>query len=167
MLVALLAEIVYHGKQSGMVKKPRLQLIHEAIERLTRLCDLFQQRREQLAASAGLTVGQWSVLEEISTEHFMPSMFARHEETSRAAVSKVIRQLLDRGLIQVAISQLDGRQRDYALTSEGKHMLGKLRSEREKAIEAIWLPLDSEALLLFSDFTGDLTERIQRYASQG
>jgi hypothetical protein len=46
-------------------------------------------------------------------------------------------------------------------------MLGKLRSEREKAIEAIWLPLDSEALLLFSDFTGDLTERIQRYASQG
>jgi DNA-binding MarR family transcriptional regulator len=149
-----------------MGKKPRLQVTHEAIERLTRLTEIFQQRREQLASSAGLSVGQWSVLEEISTEHFMPSMFAQNEATSRPAVSKLIRQLLDRGLIQVAISQLDGRQRDYALTPDGQAMLARLRAERAKAIEAIWLPLEVDAVAQFSGFASELIERIQQHAAR-
>jgi DNA-binding MarR family transcriptional regulator len=148
-----------------MATKLRVKLAHEAIERLTQLTDLFQLRREQLAASAGLTVSQWSVLEEISTERFMPSLFAAAEATSRAAVSKVIRQLLDRDLIHVAISQNDGRQRDYALTAEGKSTLERLRGERQKAIDAIWLPLDGDALQQFSNFASLLQERIERFAA--
>lgn len=149
-----------------MANKLRIKAAHEAIERLTQLTDLFQHRREQLASRAGLTVSQWSLLEEISTEHFMPSMFARSEETSRAAVSKVIRQLLDRNLVQVAISQVDGRQRDYALTPEGKATLERLRGERSKAIEAIWLPIDGQALKQFSEFTSQLIQRIERFSAQ-
>lgn len=149
-----------------MANKLRVQAAHEAIAQLTRLSDLFQERREQLASSAGLTVSQWSVLEEISTEHFMPSMFAQNEATSRAAVSKVIRQLLDRGLVQVAISQADGRQRDYALTTTGKSLLEKVRVERQKAIEAIWLPLDPDALAHFVQFSSLLIERIERFATK-
>jgi DNA-binding MarR family transcriptional regulator len=149
-----------------MANKLRLNAAHAAIERLTRLSDLFQQRREQLASSAGLTVSQWSVLEEISTEHFMPSMFAQSEATSRAAVSKVIRQLLDRSLIQVAISATDGRQRDYALSADGKATLDRLRVERQKAIESIWLPIDPDALLHFSQFASQLIERIERFAAK-
>jgi DNA-binding MarR family transcriptional regulator len=149
-----------------MANKLRVQAAHEAIAQLTRLSDLFQERREQLAQSAGLTVSQWSVLEEISTEHFMPSMFAQSEATSRAAVSKVIRQLLDRDLVQVAISQVDGRQRDYALTPAGKSVLEKVRAERQKAIEAIWLPLDADALAHFTQFSSLLSERIERFASK-
>ena len=90
-----------------MVKKARIETVHTAIERLTRLCELFQERREQLAGRVGLTEAQWEVLEEISTERFMPSMFAQREEQSRAAVSKVIRLLLDRGLVRVAISSTE------------------------------------------------------------
>ena len=149
-----------------MANKPRVLAAHEAITRLTRLTDVFQQRREQLAARVGLTVSQWSVLEEISTEHFMPSMFAQSEATSRAAVSKVIRQLLDRELIQVAISPVDGRQRDYTLTETGKNTLERLRAERQKAIDAIWLPLDADALSQFNKFTALLVERIERFAAK-
>ena len=149
-----------------MATKQRLQAAHEAITRLTRLTDVFQQRREQLAARVGLTVSQWSVLEEIATEHFMPSMFAQSEATSRAAVSKVIRQLLDRELIQVAISALDGRQRDYTLTDAGKASLERLRAERQRAIDAIWLPLDANALAEFNKFTALLVERIERFAAK-
>ena len=147
-----------------MVKKARIETVHTAIERLTRLCELFQERREQLAGRVGLTEAQWEVLEEISTERFMPSMFAQREEQSRAAVSKVIRLLLDRGLVRVAISSTDGRQRDYALTADGKATLAKLRTEREKAIAAIWVELDQEALAQFSDFSAQLIERIEQYA---
>ena len=50
---------------------------HAAIECLGRLSELYQRRREQLAASVGLTDREWDVLEEIATEHFMPSLFAR------------------------------------------------------------------------------------------
>jgi DNA-binding MarR family transcriptional regulator len=149
-----------------MANKQRVQAAHEAIARLTRLTDVFQQRREQLASHAGLTVSQWSVLEEIATEHFMPSMFAQSEATSRAAVSKVIRQLLDRGLIQVAISPVDGRQRDYTLTPSGKATLETLRAERQRAIEAIWLTLDPDAVMQFNKFTALLVERIERFAAK-
>jgi len=149
-----------------MAKKPTLPLVHAALAQLTRLCELFDKRREQLASAAGLTVGQWGVLEQISTEQFMPSMFAKSEETSRAAVSKVIRQLLDRGLVQVAISAADGRQRDYALTADGRAMLGRLIAERERAIEAIWLRLDADALLQFNNFSEELIGRIERYAGE-
>jgi DNA-binding MarR family transcriptional regulator len=148
-----------------MAKKPRIETVHEAIARLQRLTDLFQERREQLASQAGLTEAQWSVLEEISTEHFMPSMFAKDQASSRASVSKVIRQLLDRGLVRVAISASDGRQRDYALTADGKATLARVRAERERAIEAIWLRLDHEALARFSDFSADLIGRIERHAA--
>jgi DNA-binding MarR family transcriptional regulator len=147
-----------------MGKRPRIEAVHTAISQLTHLCDLFGQRREQLAASVGLTVGQWSVLEEISTEQFMPSMFAKTEETSRAAVSKVIRQLLDRGLVHVAISPSDGRQRDYALSPDGRAVLERMRAERERAIEAIWLRLDADGLSQFTAFGADLIGRIERYA---
>jgi DNA-binding MarR family transcriptional regulator len=149
-----------------MANKLRVQAAHEAIAGLTRLSDVFQQRREQLASRVGLTVSQWSLLEEISTEHFMPSMFAQNEATSRAAVSKVIRQLLDRKLIQVAISAVDGRQRDYTLTVGGKATLERLRAERQKAIDAIWLPLDADALSQFNKFTALLVERIERFAAK-
>jgi DNA-binding MarR family transcriptional regulator len=149
-----------------MAKKARLSVVHAAIEQLTKLTELFEQRREQLAVQAGLSVGQWSLLEEISTEQFMPSMFAKTEDRSRAAVSKVIRQLLDRGLIRVAISAADGRQRDYALTDEGRARLDALRAERERAIEAIWLKIDPEILEQFNAFSSDLIGRIERYAKE-
>lgn len=149
-----------------MAKKARLTVVHAAIAQLTRLTELFEQRREQLAVRAGLSVGQWSLLEEISTEQFMPSMFAKTEDRSRAAVSKVIRQLLDRGLIRVAISAADGRQRDYALTDEGRATLERLRAERERAIEAIWLKIDPEILEQFNAFSSDLIGRIDRYAKE-
>jgi DNA-binding MarR family transcriptional regulator len=145
-------------------KKPKVEAVHTAIERLTRLCDVFQERREQLAGRAGLTEAQWEVLEEISTERFMPSMFAQREEQSRAAVSKVIRLLLDRGLVRVAISSTDGRQRDYAPTADGKAALAKVRAEREKAIAAIWADLDAEGLQQFSEFSAQLIDRIEHYA---
>ncbi len=70
--------------------------IHEAIGHLGRLSELFQKRRVQLAESVGLTEHQWGVLEEIALDHFMPSMFARQRESSAAAVSKTLRQLLSR-----------------------------------------------------------------------
>ena len=143
---------------------PRTREIHAAIEKLSRLTELFQERREQLASQAGLTDAQWGVLEEVSTERFMPSMFAKDQASSCASVSKVLRQLLDRGLVRVAISEKDGRQRDYALTREGRATLQRLRSEREKAIAAIWTKFDPAVLKEFNAFAGDLIDRLSRYA---
>jgi len=48
-----------------------------AVAALQRLADVFAERREQLAHSAGLSEAQWRVLEEIASEDFMPSLFAR------------------------------------------------------------------------------------------
>lgn len=135
-----------------------------AISTLQRLTDLFVERREQVARAAGLTVAQWQVVEEIGGEHFMPSLFARERETSLPAVSRIIRQLLDRGLVRVAVNAEDGRQRDYALTVEGRRALERVRAERERAIRAVWGEFRPDELDAFNGFGARLVERLERHA---
>lgn len=141
--------------------------IHAAIECLQRLSEVFQQRRVQLAQSVGLSEQQWATLEQISSEHFMPSMFARSRDSSAAAVSKILRQLVDKGFIVAAVDKLDARQRRYDLTATGKRVMATLRKSRERAIEAAWLPLVGGDMEAFTRFGKQLTQNLENYASQG
>lgn len=138
--------------------------ILDSIRELQRLADLFALRREQLARSAGLSVQQWRVLEEISDQHFMPSMFARQQESSAAAVSKIIRQLLDKGFIDVAVDEADLRVRRYSLTPEGTAVMGRLREQREDAIQAIWGGMSVDRLTEFRQFASELGDRMESYS---
>jgi DNA-binding MarR family transcriptional regulator len=137
--------------------------VHAAIEVLKQLSDLFAERRAQLAGSVGLTEQQWSVLEGISAEHFMPSLFARQRESSAAAVSKILRQLLDKKLVRVHLSPEDGRQRRYELTATGHKILSSLAAERERAISAIWKGFSSVELQRFISFGERLTEQMTAF----
>ena len=145
-------------------QEPTAAEIHEAIACLRRLTEVFSERRRQLALAEGLSEHQWRVLEEISTEHFMPSMFARRRESSPAAVSKTLRQLADKGLIVARVARTDGRQRTYEPTSKGRRTLSHLRARREEAIEHVWQTLDARQLRAFTRFSNQLTERLQEYA---
>jgi len=146
--------------------KMRTTDVHEAIGRLQRLADLFHQRRTQLAQGAGLTEAQWDVLERIASEQFMPSLFARHRDSSPPAVSRIIRQLLRKRLITVSVSATDGRQRRYQLTARGRKTLDALRVLRRRAIDTVWMDLDPRALTAFTDFSGELITRLEAYASR-
>jgi DNA-binding MarR family transcriptional regulator len=140
--------------------------IHASIESLQRLTDLLAQRRRQLAERAGLTEQQWSVLEEISTEHFIPSLFARKRESSAAAVSKILRQLLDKELVRVGVAEADGRQRQYELSGKGQRTIERLRAERKRAIDTIWRDLPERELSSFAATSAELASRIERYAQR-
>jgi DNA-binding MarR family transcriptional regulator len=139
--------------------------IHAAIDCLGRLSAAFGDRREQLAQSVGLTEHQWGVLEEISTEHFMPSMFARARASTPAAVSKTLRQLIDKGLVEVKLNKSDGRQRDYQLTRRGKRTMSELREARAQAIEQIWQKLDRDEVRSFTSFGNKLTQALVEHAN--
>src|SRR5260370_6313641 len=138
--------------------------IFRAIEAMAALAELLERRREALARDAGITIEQWRVLEEISTQHFIPSMFARSRDSSAAAVSKILRQLLDTGLVSAAIGRDDRRNRHYKLTARGNRTLSELRSARESAIEAILTGFSRDDLAAFSKFAARLSERIERYS---
>ena len=148
-----------------MATEPRKDYVHLAISELQRLTELFQRRRAQLAANVGLTEQQWSVLEEISTEHFMPSMFARQRESSAAAVSKTIRQLIDKKMIVVSLNAQDGRQRDYELSAKGRKVMQRLRASREDAIRRVWRKLPSAQIREFTEFAAVLNERLASLVS--
>ena len=143
-----------------------VELVHQSIARLQRLSDLFVARREELARRVGLTEQQWRVLEEISTEHFIPSMFARSQDSSAAAVSKVLRQLLDKDLVRVSISENDGRQRAYELSPAGKRAMTRLRRLRQDAIEDVWLALPHAELARWSELSREIIERIEQHAER-
>jgi DNA-binding MarR family transcriptional regulator len=149
----------------GAPENATLADAHAAIECLGRLAALYQERREQLAASVKLSDQQWGVLEEIATEHFMPSLFARRRDSSPAAVSKILRQLVDKGLVVATIAKVDARQRKYALTAKGKRTMELLRESREAAIRDVWLGLDAEGMRAFTAFGKQLIERLEQYAS--
>lgn len=153
------------ASKSDLDRPDRAQ-VHAGIACLRRLSDSFRRRRETLALSVGLTDGQWGVLEEISREHFMPSMFAKTRDSSAAAVSKTLRQLLDKDLVSVSLSKTDGRQRAYVLTAKGKRVLETLREERELAIEKIWLTLEPAEIQQFVTFGTELSERLEQYGGQ-
>ncbi len=142
----------------------RSRALHGAIEGLQRLADLFAQRREQLAQQVGLTVPQWRLLEEIASEDFMPSLFARRRARTAAAVSKALRQLIDADLISVTVSREDGRQRVYTLTARGRRSLARMRKSRARAIEAVWGDLDTRELARFARFSESLGDRLEAYA---
>lgn len=139
--------------------------ILQAIQRLQRLTELVQVRREQLAAEVGLTLNQWQVLEQISTERFMPSLFAREQACSAANVSKTLRQLHEKGLTSVNVSAADGRQRDYTLTAAGRETMARLRASREDAIDAIWRGLDAATLGQFNAAGSALIQLFESYAA--
>lgn len=138
----------------------------QAIEKLQHLAALFSKRRAQLARRAELTEAQWRVLEGVATEHFMPSMFADDLDNTRGAVSKILRQLLEKGLIKAAISDADGRQRDYRLTAKGTRTTETLRRLREDAIREIWTDLTLGDLRAFNRFCDQLIARLRDYVGK-
>src|SRR5262249_26569746 len=146
--------------------KARTPDVHVAIGRLQRLADLFRQRRAQLAQGAGLTEAQWEILERIASERFMPSLFARHRDSSPPAVSRLIRRVVRKRLIPGAVPAPDGRQRRYQLPARGRKTLDALRGLRRRAIDAIWMDLDPRALAAFTDFSGELITRLEAYAAR-
>lgn len=147
-----------------MANTPGTEDVHDAVDCLGRLTEVFRQRRLELAAGVGLTEQQWSVLDQIEQEDFMPSMFARRRESSPAAVSKILRQLLDKELVVVSLSSGDGRQRNYELSPLGKRTLERLREQRQHAISAVWLELDADQVVAFTRFGNELIERLERYS---
>ena len=147
-----------------MPKAAGREPLYRAIEGLQRLTELFERRRAQLAREAGLSDAQWRVLDEIGREDFMPSLFARSRETHPAAVSRLLRQLQDRGLVVAKIAAGDGRQREYALTAEGKRVSRQLRRSRERAIDTVWEGLPRAELAQFARFSETLAERLEDYA---
>ena len=138
--------------------------LYGAIASLTRLAEVFERRRLQLAREVGLSDPQWRVLEEIGSEAFMPSLFARSREAHPAAVSRTLRQLQDGGLVEVSISSDDARQRRYRLTARGRRVLDKVRRARERAIDAVWRGLPRKRLEEFARFSELLAERLEAYA---
>jgi len=144
-------------------KKQQRPQILRSIESLQRLSELFRERRLQLARQVGLSEVQWRVLEEIAGENFMPSMFARRRERAPAAVSRTLRQLLDRSLVSAEISSDDARQRDYRLTAAGRELLADLEKRRERAIGSIWSEFSVDKLEGFRRFSDELSERLEAY----
>jgi DNA-binding MarR family transcriptional regulator len=140
--------------------------IHEAIACLGRLAEVYAQRRQHLAEQVGLTEQQWSVLDEIESEAFMPSLFARRRESSAAAVSKILRQLQDKELVVVSVRPQDGRQRHYELSPLGKQVMGRLRSLRQHAITEVWERFDSAQLKAFTRVGNELVEQLERYSRE-
>ena len=144
-------------------KSDKRETVHEAIVRLNRLTALFHRRRAALAQEVGFTEQQWLVLERIAADHFIPSLLARERKSSPAAVSKIIRQLVDKGLVDVALDRQDARQRQYTLTVRGKRKMTALRQLRERAIDKIWMALSHRDLRRFCEFSGQLIAAIENY----
>ena len=149
-----------------MTERDSRQALYAAIDALQRLAELTERRRRQLAEVVGLTDQQWRVLEQVGCDDFLPSLFARSRECSPAAVSRTLRQLLERKLVVVSISQRDARQRKYALTPKGRRVLEEIRERRQGALDAVWKDFSRGELERFVRFGAELADRLESYAAR-
>jgi DNA-binding MarR family transcriptional regulator len=94
-------------------------------------------------------------------------MFARQRDSSAAAVSKTLRQLIDKGLVHVSLSPHDGRQRKYQLSEQGENVMQQLRTERANAIMAVWTTFTTSELTTFTEFGTKLAEALEQYGQRG
>jgi DNA-binding MarR family transcriptional regulator len=147
-----------------MPQAPSRERIDSAISALQRLAELFLERRRQLARDAGISEAEWRLLEEIETARFMPSLFARRRERTAAAVSRVLRGLVDQKLVQASVGESDARRRVYRLTPKGRELMAKLRDRRERAIAAIWRGFPAGELADFERFATALADALEGYA---
>jgi DNA-binding MarR family transcriptional regulator len=148
------------SRNSAIDRPARIQ---RTIEALQGLVEAFEDRREALARSVGLSPTQWQVLEQVGRDDFMPPLFARRRDVSAAAVSRTLKQLLDQRLVDVQISPRDARQRLYRVTRKGRKALDELRGERERAVAAVWETLSDGDLTRFEKLSSMLTERLRAY----
>lgn len=148
-----------------MAQAPSRERIDSAIGALQRLAELFLERRRQLAAEVGISEAEWRLLEEIAAERFMPSLFARRRARTPAAVSRVLRGLVERDLVRASVGEADARHRVYRLTPRGRELMTRLRERRERAIAAIWRRFTSGELTAFERFAGALADALERYAT--
>lgn len=144
-------------------KNPKAEVLR-AIAALQELADLLAERRAQLARDAGLSEPQWRLLEGIAAPGFLPSLFARRSDVTAAAVSKVLRQLLEKDLVAVSISEQDARQRDYTPTARGRKALARIEAARQDAVRTIWSSLAPRDVSRFADLSEALAARLESYA---
>jgi DNA-binding MarR family transcriptional regulator len=149
--------------QVAAIKNPGSE-VRRAIAALQKLADLLAERRAQLAQEAGLSEPQWRLLEEIAAPGFLPSLFARRTDVTPAAVSKVLRQLLEKDLVAVSISPQDARQRDYTPTARGRRALARIEAARQDAVRTIWSALAPHDVTRFADLSEALAARLESYA---
>ena len=154
------------AKKTGPGSPKRAERQFDAVEALLRVSELALRRRSQLARDVGLSDPQWRALEQIHSEDFMPSLFARGAETSPAAVSRTLRQLQELGLVTAAIGSEDGRQREYRTTAKGRRVIARLRAARERALAAIWEEFAEVDLQRFSVFATQLADRLEAYSAE-
>ena len=93
----------------------------------------------------------------------MPSLFAARRSVTAPAISKLVRNLLDRGLIRSSIAESDRRQREYALTAAGRRVLNRVRLARQGAIDRVWSDLPASDLRRFARFGEELSDRLETY----
>ncbi len=106
------------------------------------------------------------VLEDVDGESFMPSIFARSRSCNPAAVSRTLRQLLERDLVRSSIGESDVGRRVYRLTPKGRRALEWLTARRQPAIATIWNPMRRTDLPSFSRLASDLASRLEDYTEK-
>jgi DNA-binding MarR family transcriptional regulator len=66
--------------------------------------------------------------------------------------------------VRSAVWEEDGRRRTYELTGQGRRLLDRLRTRRERAIDAVWRGLPRRELQQFARFSEELSDRLESLA---
>lgn len=109
---------------TNMTKDYRLQ--ERLGFRLSRLSKMMQTRLEILLRDFRLTRLEWCVLSGVALEgHDSPSDLADHVGITRPAVSRLLKGLIARNLIERALTDTDGRSRKITVTAQGEQTLNQ------------------------------------------
>ena len=133
----------------------------EGLRRLTRRMTAVYDRH---LAAAGLTVGQYSLLVNISAETMTLSRLARRTATDRTTLTRTLAPLVKAGWVAVVPGE-DARTRQVTLTQEGRHKVRTSHAVWQRAQDQIAATLRPKRVEALHDMIDDAMTRLRPFVA--
>ncbi len=135
----------------------------ELIGRINRCAALLQQAEDAPLRAAGLTRGEFDLLGALrrTARELTPGELARETFSSGAAVTKRLRALQERGLVDRRGDERDRRVAHLGLTDEGRALVDRLLPEQLAYERSVLSGLDERARNLLSEQLSELLIQLE------
>ncbi|MER5427850.1 MarR family transcriptional regulator [Streptomyces sp. NPDC002588] len=138
----------------------------EIIGRVNRCAALFQQAEDAPLRRAGLSRPEFELLAALRrTGHELtPGELARETFSSGAAVTKRLKQLTERGLVERRVDTRDRRVAHLRLTDTGRDLVDGILPDQLAYESAVLSALDADRQGELADLLGELLTRLEGHA---
>jgi DNA-binding MarR family transcriptional regulator len=149
-------------KEAAKAKQATLALESNLSYRLSILNFLMGKATQRIYVAEGLTSHQWKVLSVLHRFAPMPAFeIAKWVTLDKAAISRAVRQLRDKGLASRKLQDSDARTVDIMLTTKGARLYERMTADTAELQKRLFADADPDDTERFFSLIEDVEIRLR------